>query len=109
MPQLPRSEFAQAITALSSERGIPVETIIEQLKTAMIAAYKREIKEQELQQGTYVEPELEEQSAEGVESEEESEEKEETLSAEFNEITGEVRIYKTEDSKKGEGQETGNR
>ncbi|MBI3290351.1 transcription termination factor NusA [Candidatus Microgenomates bacterium] len=96
MPQLPRSEFAQAITALSSERGIPVETIIEQLKTAMIAAYKREIREQEMQQGIVHEPE--DNSAENMSDE--SEEEQENLTAEFNEITGGVRIFKTEDGKK---------
>lgn len=46
MAQLPKSEFSQALTALAAERGISAEVILEQLKTAMVAAYKREVREQ---------------------------------------------------------------
>lgn len=104
MPQLPKSEFTQAITALSAERGIPPEVIIEQLKTAMIVAYRREVREQELEQGIVREPDEEAASAEdsgpASPSDSEASEPEEDLSAEFNELTGEVRIFKTENGKK---------
>lgn len=46
MAQLPKSEFSQALTALAAERGISAEVILEQLKIAMVAAYKREVREQ---------------------------------------------------------------
>lgn len=95
MPQLPRSEFAQAITALSAERGISPEVIVEQLKTAMIAAYKREMREQELGQGMqFSSTDLPVGEAGVIEDEEEN------LRAEFNEQTGEVRIFRLVDSEK---------
>lgn len=76
MAQARRSEFAQALAALASERGITPEVIIEQLKIAMIAAYRREMREH------------------GEEIEEEN------LSAEINEESGEVSIFQEVDSKK---------
>ncbi len=40
-----RNEFTQALKALTQERGIEVETIIETLKEAYVAAYKRDARD----------------------------------------------------------------
>ncbi|MBI4059018.1 transcription termination factor NusA [Candidatus Microgenomates bacterium] len=79
MPQLPRSEFAQALTALAAERGLTPEVLMDQLKLALIGAYRREMREQ------------------GVEVAEEEE-----FTAEINSLTGEVSIFKVEGKKKTE-------
>jgi N utilization substance protein A len=41
----PRTEFAQALKAIASERGLDPDVIIETIKQAIIAAYKRDAKE----------------------------------------------------------------
>lgn len=77
MPQLPKSEFLQALTALASERGISTDVVLEQLKAAMAAAYRREAREQGIELG------------------------EEELTAEVNSETGEAQIFRvTEKGKK---------
>lgn len=43
--QTPRTEFAQALKALENERGLSPEVIIETIKQAIVAAYKRDAKE----------------------------------------------------------------
>lgn len=43
--QTPRTEFAQAVKAMTSERGVDVAVIIDVIKQAIIAAYKRDAKE----------------------------------------------------------------
>lgn len=43
--QTPRTEFAQALRAISTERGLDAEIIIDTIKQAIIAAYKRDAKE----------------------------------------------------------------
>ncbi len=46
MQNTPRTEFAQALKAIASERGLDPNVIIETIKQAIIAAYKRDAKEQ---------------------------------------------------------------
>lgn len=43
--QTPRTEFAQALKAIATERGLDPAVIIETIKEAIIAAYKRDAKE----------------------------------------------------------------
>jgi N utilization substance protein A len=43
--QTPRTEFAQAVKALTTERGVDVTVIIDVIKQAIIAAYRRDAKE----------------------------------------------------------------
>ena len=45
MVQTPRTEFAQALRAISSERGLDAEVIIETIKQAIVAAYRRDARE----------------------------------------------------------------
>jgi N utilization substance protein A len=46
MPKLiARTEFASALNQLATERGISVEAIIESIKSAILAAYKKELTE----------------------------------------------------------------
>jgi len=45
--QTPRTEFAQALKAIATERGLDPDVIIDTIKQAMIAAYKRDAKERE--------------------------------------------------------------
>jgi len=45
MAGLPRTEFAQALRAIASERGLDASVIIESIKQAIIAAYRRDAKE----------------------------------------------------------------
>ncbi len=47
MVQTPRTEFAQALRAIASERGLDADVILETIKHAIIAAYKRDAREQE--------------------------------------------------------------
>ncbi len=42
---LPRTEFAQALRALATERGLDAEIILESVKDAIVAAFKRDQKE----------------------------------------------------------------
>lgn len=43
--QTPRTEFAQALKAIANERGLDPDVIIDTIKQAIIAAYKRDAKE----------------------------------------------------------------
>lgn len=43
--QTPRTEFAQALKAVANERGLDAAVVIETLKQAMIAAYRRDARE----------------------------------------------------------------
>lgn len=43
--QGPRTEFAQAIRAISSERGLDPDVILESIKQAIVAAFRRDAKE----------------------------------------------------------------
>lgn len=45
MVQTPRTEFAQALRAIASERGLDSEVILDTIKQAIIAAYKRDARE----------------------------------------------------------------
>jgi N utilization substance protein A len=46
MNNTPRTEFAQALKAIASERGLDPNVILDTIKQAIIAAYKRDAKEQ---------------------------------------------------------------
>ncbi len=46
MQQTARTEFSQALKAIAAERGLDANVIIETIKQAIIAAYKRDAKEQ---------------------------------------------------------------
>src|SRR3989344_9667840 len=43
--QTPRTEFAQALKAIATERGLPPAVILDTIKQAIIAAYRRDAKE----------------------------------------------------------------
>ena len=43
--QTPRTEFAQALKAIATERGLEASVILDTIKQAIIAAYKRDAKE----------------------------------------------------------------
>ena len=43
--QTPRTEFAQALKAIAMERGLDPEVILETIKQAIVAAYKKDAKE----------------------------------------------------------------
>lgn len=45
MVQTPRTEFAQALKAIATERGLDADVILETIKQAIVAAYKRDAKE----------------------------------------------------------------
>lgn len=47
MVQTPRTEFAQALRAIASERKLDVDVILDTIKQAIVAAYKRDAKESE--------------------------------------------------------------
>jgi N utilization substance protein A len=47
MVQTPRTEFAQALKAIATERGLDADVILETIKQAIIAAYKRDTKERD--------------------------------------------------------------
>lgn len=70
MTQLPKSEFAQALAAVAAERSITADTIIESIKSAIIAAYRRDAREK----GQVVE-------------------EEQQFDAELNPDTGEARVF----------------
>ncbi len=44
--QTPRTEFAQALKAIANERGLDPSIILETIKEAIVAAYKRDVREQ---------------------------------------------------------------
>ena len=44
MTNLPRTEFAQALKALTTEKGLDADIIIEAIKAAIAAAYRRDAK-----------------------------------------------------------------
>ncbi len=44
--QIPRTEFAQALKAIATERGLDPEVIVGTIKQAIVAAYKRDAREQ---------------------------------------------------------------
>lgn len=70
MAQLPKSEFAQAVSAVAAERGIEPLVILESIKAAILAAYKKDARD-------------------GSEAELE----EEQFEVEINQDTGEARIF----------------
>lgn len=72
MPAIQRSEFALALNQIATERGVDPEIILESIKTAILAAYKKD-------HVTTV-------------SEEESESEAEKYTAEINPNTGETKI-----------------
>lgn len=45
MASLPRTEFAQALRAIANERGLDADVILDTIKQAIIAAYRRDAKE----------------------------------------------------------------
>ena len=49
----PRTEFAQALKAVATERGLDPDVIIDTIKQAIIAAYKRDAKEQGIEVDNY--------------------------------------------------------
>lgn len=44
-----RTEFSQALKAIAAERGLDANVILDTIKQAIIAAYKRDAKEQEIE------------------------------------------------------------
>jgi len=72
-----RSEFATALSQVASERGLDPSVILESLKMAMIAAYRRDARER------------------GIVVSEEQE-----VEAEIDSATGEAKIYAVSDGKK---------
>lgn len=51
--QTPRTEFAQALHAISQERGLDPSVILDTIKQAIIAAYKRDAREQGVDTETF--------------------------------------------------------
>lgn len=51
--QAARTEFSQALKAIAQERGLDADVIIETIKQAIIAAYRRDAKEQGLEVDTF--------------------------------------------------------
>ena len=43
--QTPRTEFAQALKAITTERGLDPEVIIDTIEQAIVAAYKRDARD----------------------------------------------------------------
>ena len=76
--QTARTEFAQALKAVATERGLDVEVILETIRQAIIAAYKRDAREQ---------------GEEGEEAEELQYE------VEIDPVSGEAKIYSYEEGK----------
>lgn len=73
----PRTEFAQALRAIATERGLEMETILETIRQAYVAAYKRDAKER----------------GEDVEEHE--------FVAEIDQVTGEGKIMRVSNKKGG--------
>lgn len=78
MVQTPRTEFAQALKAIAAERGLDADVILETIKQAIIAAYKRDVKERE------------------------NEEEELEFDVELNPVSGKARIFAWPEGKLGE-------
>src|SRR3989338_9145660 len=76
--QTARTEFAQALKAVATERGLDVEVILETIRKAIIAAYKRDAREQ---------------GEQGEETEELQYE------VEIDPVSGEAKIYSYEEGK----------
>ncbi len=53
MNNSPRTEFSQALKAIASERGLDPNVILDTIKQAIIAAYKRDAKEQGIEVDTF--------------------------------------------------------
>lgn len=53
MNNSPRTEFSQALKAIAQERGLDPDVIIETIKQAIIAAYKRDAKENGIEVDTF--------------------------------------------------------
>jgi len=51
--QTARTEFAQALKAIAQERGLDPDVIIETIKQAIVAAYKRDAKEEGIEVDTF--------------------------------------------------------
>lgn len=51
--QTPRTEFAQALKAIAQERGLNPDVILDTIKQAIIAAYRRDAKEQGIEVETF--------------------------------------------------------
>src|SRR3990167_2862625 len=51
--QTPRTEFAQALKAIAQERGLDPDVILDTIKQAIIAAYKRDAKEGGIEVDTF--------------------------------------------------------
>ncbi len=73
MPAIQRSEFALALNQIATERGVDPEIILESIKSAILAAYKKD--------HVPVKPDVEEAEAEA-----------EKYAAEINSNTGETKI-----------------
>ncbi|MCH7640613.1 transcription termination factor NusA [Patescibacteria group bacterium] len=78
MGGLPRTEFAQALRAIATERGLDADVILDTIKQAIVAAYRRDARERE----------------------EDTEELE--FDVELNPISGEARIFSWPEGKKKE-------
>jgi len=65
----PRNEFTQALKALTLERGLDADVILEAIKEAVVAAYRRDAKEQGIDDETL------------------------TVEAEINSANGEARVF----------------
>lgn len=78
MVQTPRTDFAQAVKAIANERGLDVGVILNALKIALVAAYRRDAKEREI-------------STEDKECE-----------AEIDPVTGEAKIFSWPEEKPSE-------
>ena len=81
MAGLPRTEFAQALRAIASERRLDADVILETIKLAIVAAYKRDARERG----------------------EETEELE--FDVEINPTNGEAKVYSWPEGKKKEKRE----
>lgn len=53
MSNTPRTEFAQALKAIATERGLDPDVIIDTIKQAIVAAYKRDASEQGIEVDTF--------------------------------------------------------
>lgn len=77
--QTPRTEFAQALKAIATERGLNPDIILDTIKQAIIAAYRRDAREQ---------------LGEVTDITEETEETDETeFDVEINPVNGEAKIF----------------
>lgn len=81
MAALPRTEFAQALAAVAAERGLDTQVVLETIKAAILAAYRRDARER----------------GEDVESRE--------FDAEIDPETGEAQIFAWEEGKKAKKQD----